>query len=718
MNQLLMKKPLNQPPDAGGGTGTVYGADRAERGRFLVDGASYFELFADVCQRARRSIFILGWDFDSRAQLAPEDDRRDVRIGPFITDLVRRTPELRVYILVWDLAPIYALEREPLPRIKLGLGDDDRIRFAYDSDHPSGASHHQKVVVVDDSVAFIGGMDLTAHRWDTPEHSPDDPRRLLPNGRRYPPHHDVHLALSGPIAARLGELARDRWRRGTGEEPEPISPSDLSLPSEGPMMMEDAEVTVVVTDPERPDRPAIRETEEWLIRAIRGARRTIFIENQFITSRAIGRALADRLAEPEGPEVVIVTLAHYKGLREEWTLGVARSRVFAQIREADRAGRLHLYAPRLADGTYVYIHSKVLVIDDALAYVGSANLTGRSMGLDTESGVVIEARGLPGVARNLVALRDGLLAEHLDVSPERVSREIREAGSVGGAIEALRSDGRSLTADVETEVPVWLDEMAPASDLLDPPSPLELDANAPTAITPKDVTDEGLAPADGEEPSRRAALGGVGILLIILGVVALWRWTAVGHWLAPERIAAWAEPWHWHPLAAGAAIAGVALTASLGIPITVMVVALALGFGPVEGGAYSFCGALLSSVIGFGLGKELGRAAVKRLLGERTEAVARRVRSAGVLSVAVARLVPIAPFAVINLTAGSSGMSWRPFVAGTAISLVPGIAVVSFLGDRISSALMASDATVVLLWLGLAAALLALWALLRHRGRV
>src|SRR5690606_25139494 len=98
-----------------------------------------------------------------------------------------------------------------------------------DDKHPLGSSHHQKVVVIDDEVAFVGGLDLTHGRWDTPEHRPIEPFRRDAQGRLARPNHDVQAVLSGPAAATLGDLCRDRWQRATGRMPrheEAALPSD------------------------------------------------------------------------------------------------------------------------------------------------------------------------------------------------------------------------------------------------------------------------------------------------------------------------------------------------------------------------------------------------------------------------------------------------------------------------------------------------------------
>jgi phosphatidylserine/phosphatidylglycerophosphate/cardiolipin synthase-like enzyme len=147
-----------------------------------------------------------------------KDDDNEEELGDFLNRLAAENPDLEIHILSWDFSVIYVMEREILPLFNLGWKTHPRIRFRMDGEHPVGASQHQKIVVVDDLLAFCGGIDLTKNRWDTPEHRTKDPRRVNPDGKPYRPFHDVQAAVAGPAAAALGDLFRERWRRATGRE--------------------------------------------------------------------------------------------------------------------------------------------------------------------------------------------------------------------------------------------------------------------------------------------------------------------------------------------------------------------------------------------------------------------------------------------------------------------------------------------------------------------
>lgn len=187
-----------------------------------MDAAAYFGELRRALLKAERQVLLVGWDVDGRTELVGPDGALDARdeaprqLRHLLSWLVAARPDLHVYVLLWDYTLLYALDREPLPTITLGWMTPDRVHLHLDDRLPMVASHHEKLVVIDDSLAFCGGMDITIRRWDTPEHRPEDPRRVDPAGERYPPVHDVTLMVDGAAARALGDLARERWHHATG----------------------------------------------------------------------------------------------------------------------------------------------------------------------------------------------------------------------------------------------------------------------------------------------------------------------------------------------------------------------------------------------------------------------------------------------------------------------------------------------------------------------
>jgi phosphatidylserine/phosphatidylglycerophosphate/cardiolipin synthase-like enzyme len=204
-------------------------------------------------------------------------------------------------MLNWDWAMLYALEPQWLPVYRLEFRHHRRLKLRFDDHHPFGASQHQKVVVIDDRVAFVGGFDLTHSRWDTSDHLPDDARRTDPDGSRYRPFHDVQMLVAGPAAAALGDLARERWQLATGERLSPRAmEGHLPWPEGVHAQAEDVDVAIARTRAAYDGLPQVREVERLYLDSIAAARRWIYAENQYLTSWRIGEALAASLREADG----------------------------------------------------------------------------------------------------------------------------------------------------------------------------------------------------------------------------------------------------------------------------------------------------------------------------------------------------------------------------------------------------------------------------------
>jgi phosphatidylserine/phosphatidylglycerophosphate/cardiolipin synthase-like enzyme/uncharacterized membrane protein YdjX (TVP38/TMEM64 family) len=670
---------------------TCWRVARAERVAFLVDGERYFGALASALERARRRVWLVGWDFhsDFRLRRGPGDPG----LRAFLAGLLRRRPELRIHMLEWDFAMLYSLSRQVLPAFRFRV-HPRRLHFVLDGDHPPGASHHEKLVVIDDAVAFTGGLDLAPGRWDNRAHA-----------AAAEPFHDVGIALGGPAARALGDCARERWRRATGQRVSAVTgPSDAWPPDLAPQL-ERVDVAIARTAPAWRGRAERREVEALHLESIRRARRHVYVENQYLCATAIGEALRDRLAERHGPEIVIVGPVDANGWLENATMGVLRARLLARLREADRWGRLAVVHPVVPGGARVNVHAKLMIVDDELVRIGSANLANRSMGLDTELDVAIEARGEPRVARAIAALRDDLLAEHLGARREEV-RAVRErTRSLLAALETLGGGARTLRP-LESELAAWAEDWLPDERVLDPGRPLRLDELS-AALLPEPPRD-----ARRRLGLRRAAA----VALALLALAGLWHWTPASSAITPEALAGVGRALREPPVGPVLAALAVAVAGALFVPITALVVASVLVFGPWLGSGVSLAGALGGAVLGWAAGRLFWRDALHRLLTPRFRRLSERIAVRGVLAVAAVRVIPLAPFALVNVAAGVSHVRLRDFVAGSALALAPGVALLALFADRLERAVIDPGLGSALVLAGLVA-LLALGGYRVHRRR-
>lgn len=458
---------------------TCWRIERADRFAVIIDAADYFLHLRSAILGARRSVLMIGWDFDTRIDLVPHGEAKDgapEQLGEFLKHAIQTNPDLHIHILKWDLGTLQTLGRGSTPLTIFGWLTDQRIHFKLDGAHPSGSSHHQKIVVIDDQLAFCGGIDVTAGRWDTRNHLDDDPRRKRPtSSRQYGPWHDMSTAVQGPVARALGDLARERWERATGERLEPPPPVAPDWPKGLEPLLDGVDVAISRTLPEHDGHPQISEIEALYLTAIGAARRTLYIESQYFASRRIADAIVARMAEPDPPEIVVVNPETADGWLEEEVMGAARAALVDVLHKADRLDRFRIYHPVTEEGHAIYVHAKVLIMDDCLLRVGSSNLNNRSLGFDTECDLSVHAAGSEkagSIRRRIVELRNDLLAEHLGTSPDTFAETVEaEGGSLIAAIESLRGAGRTL---VPFEPPDYSDaekEFFEGNGLLDPERP-------------------------------------------------------------------------------------------------------------------------------------------------------------------------------------------------------------------------------------------------------
>ena len=685
--------------------------ERARRFSLLIDADAYFKAARAAMRVARHSIFILGWDIDSRTCLVPggANDGYPEPLGDFLHAVVSSRPGLRVYVLNWDFAMLYALEREWLPVYKLGWRTHRRLSFRMDGRHPIGASHHQKVVVIDDAVAFVGGLDLTRCRWDTSEHACSSPLRRDAGGKPHEPFHDVQSMVDGPAAQALGELARTRWRHATGKKAvthcvQGFDPWPAGVAPD----IGDVDVAIARTEPAFEGSPGVHEVRQLHLDAIAAARRQLFFENQYFTSGLIADALAARLAESDGPEVAIVSPQTQSGWLEEATMGVLRARLHRRLKGADRYERYRMYCPYIPglEQGCLNVHSKVFAVDDDLFCVGSANLSNRSMAFDTECSIAIEAFGDESertrIRDAIAQLRNRLLAEHLATSPAHVEMEIRRCGSLHGAIEALQREGRSLHPMEPIAAPE-LESLIPEQVLFDPEQPI-----APDELVAQFVPEEVRKPL----PQR---LIGVGMLAVMLALLAVaWRWTPLRDWINLASLVAFAQSLEELPFTAITVIASYVIAGVLMVPVTLLIAVTGIVFGPVLGGVYAIAGALLSSAATYGIGRWLGKDAVQRLVGPRINRLHRTIAKRGILAMMIIRVLPVAPFTVVNVIAGASEIRFRDYMIGTLLGMAPGILLTVTFGHHLAEAVRNPSAGTLAV-LGLVVALMIGFALLLQR---
>jgi phospholipase D1/2 len=688
---------------------TSWRLTRAERAALLIDGAAYFDALRQALPLARRTVHIVAWDIRSDVSLDPLGDAMPLR--KFLRRLLADRPTLQIRILLWDWPLFFSLDREPLPQLQFGVAQTRRLDLALDANHPPVACHHEKLVVLDGRLAFCGGIDLSAGRWDRSEHRPSEPARGRIGRTPRAPFHDCVLMVEGQPARALDELVRERWQRLTGQSLRPPHEDDRAAlwPDAVEAWFGPVRVGVARTRPAWGEQAEAREIEALYLRAIGAARRCIYIENQYLTVVPIADALAARLGEPHGPEVVVIGPKVCEGFIETAVMDRGRALCLDRLRIADAHGRLRVLHPVSAadegEPTQIHLHSKLLIVDDRLLVVGSANLSNRSMRLDTECNLAIEAEDDGGRAAVLRS-RDALLGEHLGCEAASFAARARALGSVVAAIDALNGGARRLESLTVEPVPLP-PELVAGVALTDPTEPITME-----------LVESRLAP-----PSRRRRLGAIAsrgalMLLVVFALAVAARTDFVSETGALADVLRFAEQNRLSLLGLSAVLIAFCLSTLLFVPVNVMIAATGALFGPLLGLLYALSGSLLAAGLSFAIGRGLGRDRVRRLASRRVNALTRRLSQHGLLAMTALRLLPIAPFTVVNLVAGASAIRTRDYLLGTLFGMAPGVVLMTVFGDRLGAWLRQPDlANLVVVVSVAAAALMLTWALRRWSRR-
>ena len=364
----------------------------------LIDGEQALGSLATALRSARRTVHIAGWHLTPGFRLERD---RDTTLLELLAELAER---VEVRVLLWAGPPLPAFKptRADVRTVREQLTGGTRIRCALDARERTMHCHHEKLVIIDGGVAFVGGIDLTSlagDRWDSNDHPP----------RGELGWHDVATRLRGPIVADVAGHFRQRWQEVAGEPlPAPVVP-----PAAG-----NVELQLVRTLPEKVYRFSPRgdfQILEAYLRALRGAQRLVYLENQFLWSPELVAVLVDKLRRPPTDNFRLLLLLP---ARPNNGADTTRGQLGCLVEADAGEGRLlatTITCQRGAVSEPLYVHAKVGIIDDAWLTVGSANLNEHSLFNDTEVNVLTQDAELARQTR----LR--LWAEHLRLPLDEVA---------------------------------------------------------------------------------------------------------------------------------------------------------------------------------------------------------------------------------------------------------------------------------------------------------
>lgn len=652
-------------------------------GTLLVDCADFYRALHSAIVSARKQIIIVGWDIDSRIRLLRGEDERKAsapsRAGELLAWKARENPEMEIYLLRWDASITFMGQRELLAEKVWEFITPPNVHVWLDSTVPAGGSHHQKVIIIDDEVAFTGGMDIAPQRWDERAHRAFEAERYDEDGR-YEPYHDIQIVVTGPVVDDLAALARWRWAHAAGYDIPRLKGGNrrtgYTLPYNWPADFRpdigNMDCALARTIPWMGSHPDIYEIEKMYLDLIGEAENFIYIENQFLAYESIAAALNKRLKENEKLKILVVSSYNPQGIFEREAMWAARIDFKKILYDGIVPGRVRMAYPEIVDEMgrphYKRIHSKIFTVDDRYFVVASSNLNHRSMKLDTECDLALIAR-TPEKRATLAHMRNDLIMEHAGMAEEEVSRIIDE-GTMDDFITPTKPQVSHLR-EIDDSVFTHQKFKKFASFLADPDEPLLPEVYALNRDTVRPMPN----------PKKHILLLA---LVFFLAGMALVSYLNAHSTLGVKNIellfsTARGTPWALPLVCLIYVIGGL-----LFFPVTVLSLVTAAVFGVFLGPVYAMTGALLSASLLFWIGELMGLKWLRKLFGEKARKIDNELHAQGVLGMAAVRLVPIAPFSLVNLVGGISSIRFRDFIAGSFLGLLPGLIAKGLVGDSLA----------------------------------
>lgn len=634
--------------------------ERADRVALLIGAPAYFSALHHSLMAARDSVRIVGWHLDAATELdvngegeADRNGSHPSTLAALLQAVAEREHRFRGFVLDWDYSMLYDVDRALRPALRKPWKRHRRIHFCLDGTQAVGAARHEKIVVVDDAVAFAGGIELGRPS------SPEAPAAAA-----------VQMLLDGPAAAALSQHLRSRWRRVVGRDPRLPQASARAAPpwpSGVQVDFEAVDVAIARTAAADGHRPAVTEVAQLLRDAIDAAQQRLYLEVPSLSAAAVADALVASLQRAQGPEIVVVAAHDVDAWLDPTAQRARRAAAVRRLRAADAHGRLRLLHPVCAgasgkEDTLLPVAGLTLVADERLLVVGSADGTQRSLVLDTECCLAIEARGQQAerVSAQIGRCRDGLLEAHLGVAHGVVSQALSCGGTLFSIIDRDSGAARRLR---------------PLPD----PAPDVCGGGSATVEQPVsiDALSTLFKTGGGAAGSHRGVITVGVVVLLVLAATAAWRWTPLSAMVDVNRLAAMARKVADTPLAPLWVLISFMGGSLIAMPITLLIVATSLVFTTAWALVYALGGSLAAAALNFGVGRLLGDGFVGRIGGERWNRLNQRLSQSGVLAVFTLRILPVAPFLVVNLAAGASKLRFRDFMLGSLLGMAPGVLTIT-----------------------------------------
>lgn len=415
-----------------------------DRLAMLIDGEEYYQAFFETVPKAKESIDILGWEVDSRINIGHIHNQYPSNLRHYFNQLVKNNQGLHVNVLSWR-SPFYLLfGRENFASARWKLETDKNINFRQVGHPLIYGTHHEKMVIIDNKCAFLGGMDISRKRWDTPDHKLNNPLRKDEYGNPYHPIHDIQVVLTGEMVKELKYHLKEKHMPDQVGE---IKKDGELWPHTNAVEVNHINAALSRTNSTK----RFKEIETLYLDAIHAAKKFIYIENQYFSSEAIINALCWKLMEKDGPEVIIILPYSYRGKFEKAIYTNERNKALKKLQHADQFNRLGFFYPgntQKVQSRFIIVHSKFMIVDNEFLTLGSANLNNRSLHIDSELNLSLEGHEDKGVKTFIQDNLFRLLEEHLDTKKNELQKKFLETNSLLKTIRTFQEKKERTLKDI------------------------------------------------------------------------------------------------------------------------------------------------------------------------------------------------------------------------------------------------------------------------------
>lgn len=636
---------------------------QCEDPELFICAKSYFKDLKETLLSAQKSVFICGWSFNMKTVL--DDD------GTTMEDVLFSLPEsVHVKILIWDYIIFYVADRDPFTELNLALKNKKNIEFSRFDFHPIMSSMHAKAVTVDEEILYMGGIDLDLARRDGERNLPDDETRREADGKKYTPFRDYAFKFRGDCASFMSDYLGRMWSSQKGQE--------SKLEVEKDPKKED-KVFFTRTVPKFKNNPkdfSSFEMHKWLIET---ARDYIYIENQYLTSERIVDLLIEKLKEPNGPEVIIVVSYGKMPVIEKISMGALLTDCAKRLLENDPYKRLKIYTLKNGEGDaveYVKIHSKLIITDDKYIKIGSSNINNRSMEFDYELDVAVRTNKVPEYKWRIFST---LLLPEGELKPRESLIEAFE--------EARLKHGRVV------EVKEILQEVSSFAEYKDY---LPLDKREMTfferigqmLITKKELLNINFK-----------MIGGTLLLLLIITGALFVEPKEAKHVF--DRFVSYMGVESEYALM-GLFYVSYLILGAFFFPLNAYIFMCGAYFATSEAFILAVAGAISSAIISYGMGAWFKGDPHKKARFEKIDQLKKLLRKNSLKTLVFLRMVPIAPFPLVNVICGKYQVHFGKYVLGTLMGIAPGCFVLIFMEKKIIEAFRAPSFANIAIILGIA----------------